>query len=179
LEVIVNLGYGDPYYGYSTSPADLQTPFGLFPEVSPSTLIDAFANGTRQGIQDFNTELQALAAQPMEFPSFAPPQPVDLMATFANLPTPADVVNTAATVISTDYAVLLPAADTALAFATTLPLYDSQLFLEQLVQGNIINAIGYPIAADVGLVTIAGIVQFLVISKAISENIQAIEALIP
>ena len=115
----------------------------------------------------------------MTTPSFTPPAPVDLMATLATLPSPADVVNTAATVISTDYAVLLPAADTALAFATTLPLYDSQLFLEQLVQGNIINAIGYPIAADVGLVTVAGIVQFLVISKAISENIQAIEALIP
>ncbi|MBI2700909.1 MAG: PE-PPE domain-containing protein [Mycobacterium sp.] len=179
LEVIVNLGYGDPNYGYSTSYADVQTPFGLFPEVSPSTLIDAFANGTRQGIQDFHTELQALAAQPIEFPTFTPPQPADLMATLANLPSPEKVVNTAATVISTDYAVLLPAADTALAFATSLPLYDSQLFLEQLVQGNIVNAIGYPIAADVGLVTIAGIVQFLVISKAISQNISDIRALIP
>ncbi|PJE06783.1 PE-PPE domain-containing protein [Mycobacterium sp.] len=179
LEVIVNLGYGDPNYGYSTSYADVQTPFGLFPEVSPSTLIDAFANGTRQGIQDFHTELQALAAQPIEFPTFTPPQPADLMATLANLPSPEKVVNTAATVISTDYAVLLPAADTALAFATSLPLYDSQLFIEQLVQGNIVNAIGYPIAADVGLVTIAGIVQFLVISKAISQNISDIRALIP
>lgn len=179
LEVIVNLGYGDPNYGYSTSYADVQTPFGLFPDVSPSTLIDAFANGTRQGIQDFHTELQALAAQPIEFPTFTPPQPADLIATLANLPSPEKVVNTAATVISTDYAVLLPAADTALAFATSLPLYDSQLFLEQLVQGNIVNAIGYPIAADVGLVTIAGIVQFLVISKAISQNISDIRALIP
>lgn len=179
LEVIVNLGYGDPNYGYSTSYADVQTPFGLFPDVSPSTLIDAFANGTRQGIQDFHTELQALAAQPIQFPTFTPPQPADLIATLANLPSPEKVVNTAATVISTDYSVLLPAADTALAFATSLPLYDSQLFLEQLVQGNIVNAIGYPIAADVGLVTIAGIVQFLVISKAISQNISDIRALIP
>ncbi|MDP7730846.1 PE family protein [Mycobacterium sp. TY813] len=179
LEVIVNLGYGDPNYGYSTSYADVQTPFGLFPEVSPSTLIDAFANGTRQGIQDFHTELQALATQPIEFPTFTPPQPADLIATLSNLPSPEKIVNTAATVISTDYAVLLPAADTALAFATSLPLYDSQLFLEQLVQGNIVNAIGYPIAADVGLVTIAGIVQFLVISKAISQNISDIRALIP
>jgi hypothetical protein len=153
----------------------------LFPEVAPSTLVEAFTHGTQQGIHDFTAEVQAIAAQPttMTIPSFTPPAPVDLVATLAALPSPADVVNTAATVISTDYAVLLPAADTALAFATTLPLYDSQLFLEQLVQGNIVNAIGYPIAADVGLVTIAGIVQFLVISKAISENIQAIEALIP
>ncbi|OBK14155.1 PE family protein [Mycobacterium asiaticum] len=179
LEVIVNLGYGDPNLGYSTGYADVQTPFGLFPEVSPSTLIDAFARGTQQGIQDFSTELQALAAQPIEFPTFVPPQPTDILATLANLPSPEQIVNTAATVISTDYSVLLPAADTALAFATTLPLYDSQLFLEQLAQGNLVNAIGYPIAADVGLATIAGIVQFLVISKAISQNISDIRALIP
>jgi hypothetical protein len=179
LKVLVNLGYGDPYHGYSTSYADLQTPFGLFPEVAPSTIVEAFTAGTQQGIHDFTAQVQAIAAQPMTMPSFTPPAPVDLVSTLAALPSPADVVNTAATVISTDYAVLLPAADTALAFATSLPLYDSQLFLEQLAQGNIVNAIGYPIAADVGLVTVAGIVQFLVISKAISENIQAIEALIP
>lgn len=35
LKVIVNLGYGDPAYGYSTSPPNVATPFGLFPEVSP------------------------------------------------------------------------------------------------------------------------------------------------
>ncbi|WP_205875860.1 PE family protein [Mycobacterium camsae] len=179
LEVIVNLGYGDPYHGYSTSPADVRTPFGLFPDVSPGTVIEAFAAGTQQGIHDFGTEMQALAAQPITFPSFAPPQPADLLAKLAALPSPEKVVNTAATVISTDYAVLLPTADTALAFATTLPLYNSQLFLSQLAQGNLINAIGYPIAADVGLITIAGIVEFLVIAKAISENIKDISALIP
>jgi len=179
LEVIVNLGYGDPYHGYSTSYADVQTPFGLFPDVSPGTVAEALAAGTQQGIHDFSAELQALAAQPPTLPTFVPPQPTDILATLAALPSPEKIVNTAATVISTDYAVLLPAADTALAFATSLPLYDSQLFLSQLAQGNLINAIGYPIAADVGLATIAGIVQFLVISKAISQNISDIRALIP
>lgn len=179
LEVIVNLGYGDPYHGYSTSYANVQTPFGLFPDVSPGTVIDAFAAATQQGIHDFSAELQALAAHPITVPSFVPPQPTDVVATLASLPSPEKIVNTAATIISTDYAVLLPAADTALAFATSLPLYDSQLFLRQLAQGNLINALGYPLAADVGLATIAGIVQFLVISKAISQNISDIRALIP
>ncbi|MDP7704521.1 PE-PPE domain-containing protein [Mycobacterium sp. TY815] len=179
LRVIVNLGYGDPYHGYSTSPADIRTPFGLFPDVSPGTVVEALAAGTQQGIHDFTAELQALAAQPITFPSFAPPQPADLMATLAALPSPEKIVNTIATVISTDYAVLLPTADTALAFATTMPLYDTQLFWSQLLQGNLINAIGYPIAANVGLATIAGIVEFLVIAKALSENIKDISALIP
>ncbi|WP_239657151.1 PE-PPE domain-containing protein [Mycobacterium riyadhense] len=47
LEVIVNLGYRDPYHGYSTSYADVRTPFGLFPEVSPNTLVEAFTAGTQ------------------------------------------------------------------------------------------------------------------------------------
>ena len=179
LKVIVNLGYGDPYHGYSTSPADIRTPFGLFPDVSPGTVVDALAAGTQQGIHDFTVELQKLAAQPITLPSFTPPQPADLMATLAALPSPEKIVNTAATVISTDYAVLLPTADTLLSFATTMPLYDSQLFLSELLQGNLIDAIGYPLAADVGLATIAGIVEFLVIAKAISENIKDISALIP
>ncbi|KQH81332.1 PE family protein [Mycobacterium gordonae] len=179
LKVIVNLGYGDPYHGYSTSPADIRTPFGLFPDVSPGTVIEALTAGTQQGIHDFTAEVQKLMAQPITIPSFTPPQPADLMATLAALPSPEKIVNTAATVISTDYAVLLPTADTALAFATTMPLYDSQLFLSELLQGNLINAIGYPLAADVGLATIAGIVEFLVIAKAISENIKDISALIP
>ena len=179
LRVIVNLGYGDPYHGYSTSPADIRTPFGLFPDVSPGTVVEALAAGSQQGINDFSAELQNLAAQPFTLPSFTPPQPADLMATLAALPSPERIVNTATTVISTDYAVLLPTADTALSFATTMPLYDTQLFLSELQQGNLINAIGYPLAANVGLATIAGIVEFLVIAKAISENIKDISALLP
>jgi hypothetical protein len=88
-------------------------------------------------------------------------------------------VNTFITVVSDDYAVLLPTADTALSFVTTLPLYNSELFLSQLAQGNLINAIGYPIAADVGLATIAGMVELLTIAKAVSGNISDIQSLIP
>jgi hypothetical protein len=179
LRAIVNLGYGDPYHGYSTSPADLHTTFGLFPDVSAGTVVNALAAGTQQGIHDFTADLQAMAAQPIVIPSFTPPPPPDLSATLAALPSPEKIVNTAATVISTDYAVLLPTADTALAFVTTLPLYDSELFLSQLTQGNLINAIGYPLAADVGLSTIAGIVEFLTIGQAAAANIRDISSLIP
>ncbi|GAB3014142.1 PE family protein [Mycobacterium bourgelatii] len=177
VEVIVNLGYGDPYHGYSTGYADVQTPFGLFPEVSPQTLVEAFSAGTQQGIHDFNLELQSLSANPPTVPALIPPQPVDFVNAVAKLPAPEEVVNTAAEIISTDYAVLLPTADTALAFATTMPLYNAQLFLSELAKGNLINALGYPLAADVGLATVAGIVELLVIGKALSENITALQAL--
>lgn len=114
LKVIVNLGYGDPNYGYSTSYADVRTPFGLWPNVPPQVIADALAAA----------------------------------------PTPAEVVNTLARIISTNYAVLLPTVDIALALVTTLPLYTTQLFVRQLAAGNLINAIGYPLAATVGLGTI-------------------------
>lgn len=49
LEVIVNLGYGDPRFGYSTSPANVPTPFGLFPDVPASVVADAPARHPRSG----------------------------------------------------------------------------------------------------------------------------------
>lgn len=181
LKVIVNLGYGDPYHGYSTSYADVPTPFGLFPNVGADTVLNAFAAGTQQGFHDFNAELQSMAAHPVTLPTLVPPQPpqpTDVMTAVAALPSVEKVVNTAATIISTDYAVLLPAADTALALATALPVYNAQLFAGQLAQGNLINAIGYPIAADVGLVTVATGVQLLVMERALASNIADIQALV-
>ncbi|OBK22169.1 PE family protein [Mycobacterium asiaticum] len=179
LKVMVNLGYGDPYHGYSTSYADVPTPFGLFPEVSPDVVANALAAGVQQGVNDFTRDLQHLAANPPTLPRFAAPTPTDLMTTAANLPTPEKIVNTAATIISTDYAVLLPMADIGLSFATAMPLYNAQLFLQQLAQGNLINAIGYPLAADIGLATIAGGVGALTVLSAISSNVKDIQSLIP
>ncbi|KCN65790.1 PE family protein PE2 [Mycobacterium tuberculosis BTB10-487] len=154
LKVIVNLGYGDPNYGYSTSYADVRTPFGLWPNVPPQVIADALAAGTQEGILDFTADLQALSAQPLTLPQIQLPQPADLVAAVAAAPTPAEVVNTLARIISTNYAVLLPTVDIALALVTTPPLYTTQLFVRQLAAGNLINAIGYPLAATVGLGTI-------------------------
>lgn len=180
LKVIVNLGYGpDPALGYSTSPANVPTPFGLFPDVNPGTVFNALAAGTQQGIHDFSFDMQQIVSQPAAaVPQFSLP-PANPAATLANLPSPEKVVNTFNRVVSTDYAVLLPTADIAFDFATELPLYDSQLFLGQLAQGNLINAIGYPIAANVGLGTVAGGVEGLVLLSALSSNIKDIRSLIP
>lgn len=177
--VLVNLGYGDPNYGWSTSPPDVPTPFGLFPSVPASTVFNAFAAGTQQGIHNFTTDLQAIAAQPVTAPTFALPSPTEIAMKATQLPTPADVINTAASIISTDYAVLLPTADIATGLVMSLPAYDLQLFGEQLAQGNLINAIGYPIAANVGVGSVAVSVEFLVIAEALANNIKAIQSLIP
>ncbi|SON59506.1 PE family protein PE3 [Mycobacterium simulans] len=183
MRVIVNLGYGDPYHGYSTSPPDVWTPFGLFPDVSPVTVAEAFAAGTQQGINNFTFDMSQLLANPPTLPPLQMPAPTelttDLMVSAADLPSPLTVANTVASIVSTDYAVLLPTADIALSLVTTLPAYNVQLFAEQLAQGNLINAIGYPIAANVGLATIAGAVEFLVLAEALATTIRDISSLVP
>ena len=170
LRVLVNLGYGNPDYGWSTGYANVTTPFGFAPHVGVGTVLHDLAVGTHQGIQAFHADL-ANPPTPLKLPPSTPPAPV--------APTPLNIANTIASIVSTDYAVLLPTADTALGFVTTIPAYDATLFVSQLLQGNLINAIGYPIAADVGLATVAGLVEFAVIGSAVSTTIQDIESLIP
>jgi hypothetical protein len=179
MRVLVNLGYGDPNYGYSTSPADLPTPFGLFPDVAPGTVINALATGTQQGINHFSADLQAMASQPVTAPTFALPSPTEVGAKLAALPTPQQIANTVGSIASTNYAVLLPTADIATSMVTSLPAYNAALFTQQLAQGNLINAIGLPIAADVGLATVAGAVEFLVLTEAVVNTLKDIQSLIP
>jgi hypothetical protein len=56
-------------------------------------------------------------------------------------------------------------------------LYDSELFVQQLAQGNLLNAIGFPIAADVGLATVSGGVELLAVASALSSNVKDLQSL--
>ena len=49
LTTIVNLGYGNPNFGYSTGPADVQTYFGLFPHYSQALIAQDLITGAHQG----------------------------------------------------------------------------------------------------------------------------------
>ena len=76
--------------------------------------------------------------------------------------------------ISTAYATLLPTADIATALALSLPSYDVNLFLDgitQAINGNpvqgLMNAFGYPIAANVGVTTIAVGFEFIAIENSL------------
>jgi PE-PPE domain len=65
------------------------------------------------------------------------------------LSSPTDILNDLAGTVAADYAALVPIADTVDALLTSLPAYDASMFVDQLEAGNLINAIGDPIAADV------------------------------
>jgi hypothetical protein len=166
LTYLVNLGYGDPLYGYSTDAANVATPFGLFPSLSDIEMMPGLlASGAEQGIENFigdftgsgpnsvDLSLNSLTSL-MDSSSGTTSALPDLSTALANFASdPAlpltDFVDTLSSVISTAYGTLLPTADIADAFLTALPAYDASLFLDNL--SDPINAIGLPIAADMGL----------------------------
>ncbi len=65
LSVIVNLGYGNPAYGWSTGPADVQTYFGLFPNVSPALVANDLIAGANLGGIAFAGDIHAEASTAM------------------------------------------------------------------------------------------------------------------
>ncbi|MCV7090639.1 PE-PPE domain-containing protein [Mycobacterium interjectum] len=174
LKLLVNWGYGDPNYGWSTSPADIQTPFGFLPPLSATTeLVSLFPGATAQGVSAFSNDLSNLAASlpgaatsgfaQLALPPSAslPTTPTGIIQAIESANT--NIVGTLTADVSTAYGTLLPTADIATAVVVTLPSYDVNLFLDGITQaingdpvGGLVNAFGRPIAADVGLVTLAG-----------------------
>ena len=82
---------------------------------------------------------------------------------FANFPvsdatllsSPTALINDLSATLSADYATLLPTADTVTALLTSLPAYDLSIFVSELQAGNLLAAIGDPIAADIALIPFA------------------------
>jgi hypothetical protein len=68
------------------------------------------------------------------------------------LSSPTDLLDDLTDTVSADYATLLPIADTVNALLTSLPEYDANIIVDQLEDGNIVNAIGDPIAADLVMI---------------------------
>lgn len=176
LTTIVNLGYGDPHYGYSTSHADVPTPFGLFPEVDPVHVTGHLVIGAQQGVLNATTGLMSpqppvqpdlsrlgtfrtLAPLPAPPPEIFTPSPTGFIGNLQAANT--YLADTFTEITSRTYAVALPTADIITAAATSIPSYDLNLFLdgiEQAANGDpmgLVNAVGKPIAATTAL-AIAG-----------------------
>jgi hypothetical protein len=185
LRALINWGYGDPNVGWSTSPANVPTPFGFLPPLSATTALGPLlVSGTQQGVGAFTNDLSALESS---LPGAGSSGLAALtLPTSASMPTSVtgvlqgieaantNIVGTLTTDISTAYGTLLPTADIATALAITLPSYDANLFLNGIIEavnGNpvqgLMDAFGDPIAASVGLTTLAGGFEFLAIQKAL------------
>lgn len=197
LTVLVNLGFGDPNYGYSTAPANVPTPFGLFPHVSPGVIAADLVSGAHQGVSAASSDIAAeasglsLSRIPHALPPISPPSHLALTpASIDGFINSLETVNTKlanafSQAISTGYSTLLPTADIINAALTSIPAYDVNLFLAGIAQAaggdpmGLINAVGYPIAATTGLLAVAGGVEALVLLGATVSIIKDFTGLIP
>lgn len=181
LKVLVDLGYGDQAHGFETGiqpNANELQPFGVFPQVALTEVVSKTVAGIQKGIQDFINDLGPQGSMAMEAAAASESAAAlassgDFITTVQTLIT--DVSNYIAGSVSSVYAALLPTADIITAIVATLPAYDVNLFLygmQQAFSGQVIdglvNAVGLPVAADVGLVTTAGLVGALVWAEAVA-----------
>jgi PE-PPE domain/PE family len=189
LKVLVNLGYGDPDYGWSQGPANVPTQFGLFPSLSDVEKVPPLlALGTQQGITDFMHDVSAEfssagsltpSLSSLTIPSLGPPSgpsatmlasPANLLSALSPVSVADNVynaVNSLSDAASDAYSTLLPTADVANGLLTSLPAYDLTLFAAGLQSGNLLDAIGQPIATDTYLIPLAGAFEaFAVIGQA-------------
>jgi hypothetical protein len=169
LEVLVNLGYGDPDYGWVNADANVATPLGLFPSLADLEMVPGLlVTGTEEGIENAISDLEnpsqlfSLAGNPLlnliDTPYFSDVASEDL-----SIPPTSDtlvgIVNAVSDAASNLYGILLPTADNVNALLTSLPAEDATIFAYELGQGNLIDAIGLPIADDVGLASLLGLFE--------------------
>jgi hypothetical protein len=178
LTYLINLGYGDGTLGYSVtadSPANVPTPFALFPDVSSSTMLSTLATDTQQGITAFENDLANPAALLSSLePSSSGQSFSDLLSALsADAANPAasltDFVNAISSAASTAYSTLLPTADIINALVTSVPAYDATLFADNLAAGDLLDALGLPIAADTAIGTLAAGFEVEIITTAIGQ----------
>lgn len=150
LTYLINLGYGDGSIGYST-PADVPTMFGLFPNVDPGTVFSTLFSDTQQGITNFIADLTGSGPHPLEALALA--DPLAGLAAGGDPASFTDIINWISSALTSAYSTLLPTADIINALLTSVPAYDFELFVDNLQAGNLLDAIGLPIAADIGIIT--------------------------
>ena len=170
LTYLINLGYGDGSQGWADGPADVNTPFGLFPDVSMSDVFSHLSELTQQGIQNLATDTDPYSSNV----AAAGQSAAEIMAAIhADLADPSatltELVNAITTASSAAYSALLPTADIINALVTSLPAYDLSLFSANIATGDLADAFGLPIAADTALFTLAGGFEIEVIQSAVTQ----------
>ena len=158
LQVLVNLGYGaDPDIGWSTTPANVGTPAGLFPSIDSaqwSAIFSALVDGAKEGFANFEHDLAD--------PSSIQPDTLDALISGINTggsssgpPSLSDIVGDLSAAASTLNGMASSTNDVLNALTTVLPVADLTLFANFLQEGDLTDAIGMPIAITNGLGAVA------------------------
>jgi hypothetical protein len=163
LTYLINLGYGDGSVGYSTTDADVNTPFGLSNGVSATTEWNTLVADTQQGIQNVMTDTDPYAAAATSSGAET------ATAVSAATPTLTDIADAFSSALSTANSVFLPLSDISNALTTSLPAYDWSLFADNIATGDYTDAFGLPIAANTALDTLAAGFAVEVLQSAASQ----------
>jgi hypothetical protein len=176
LTYLINLGYGDGSLGYAVtpdSPADIPTPFGLFPDVSLSQVLSTLVTDTEQGIQNLmsGTDPYSAALDPAtssttsvtDLLSALEADAADPSATFT------DFVNALSSAASTAYSLLLPTTDILNMLVTSLPAWETSIFTDALSTGDVLDALGLPVAGTAAIGTLAAGFEISIIQDAVSQ----------
>jgi PE-PPE domain len=163
LSVLVNLGYGDVddnyLGGWSQGDADVPTTLGFLPSSSVLEQVpQALANGLQQGITDAIKDLTDPNNYVYSLPSWA-----DQLGTTLEDILPGTELS-GLPIVPTTFQDLFdtfpphtgfPPLDVATALFITLPEIDYNVFTTELAAGNPVDAIGIPLAADLGILPLA------------------------
>jgi hypothetical protein len=177
LTYLINLGYGDGSLGYSVtadSPANVDTPFGLFPDVSLSTVLSTLATDTEQGFANLMSGTDPYAAAADTAASGATTSLPDVLSALeADAANPAatltDLVNAFSSAGATLSGMFLSLTDIGNALLTSAPSYELGLFTDNLATGDLLDAFGLPIAADTALNTLAAGFGYEVVNTALTQ----------
>ncbi|BBX24542.1 hypothetical protein MTER_39530 [Mycolicibacter terrae] len=167
LTYLINLGYGDGDFGYSTAPANVATPFGLFPDVDPTTVFNDLVDRVEQGWQAFQADL----ADPAALMAAFSPAVSDAVTHTAvtTLPSLSDIIDAFTSATSAINGALSGTSDIANALFTSVPSYDLSLFTTNLQNGDLLDAFGLPFAANTAIYTLAAGFEVQLITNTISE----------
>ncbi len=178
LTYLINLGYGDGTLGYSVdvnSPADVNTPFGLFPDVSVKDVFTSLIADTKDGFQNLFGGTDPYSSAALGTGSVGQSIAEAMASVHSALAADpgaslTDLINALTSATSAAYSALLPTADIINSLVTSMPAYDVSLFTEALSNGGgLLDALGLPLAADTALVTLAGGFEVEVLQNTIAE----------
>ncbi|WP_131813097.1 PE-PPE domain-containing protein [Mycolicibacter heraklionensis] len=159
MRILVNLGYGNIDHGWSQGPADVATPLGFLPD--PATLSalmqdlpQALSNAWQQGVSDFFDEIVNPTTAPPAFMAemegfinaISDTQTADF---FSYFPTLDDIFGTFPPHTG------IPLLDVGTALLFNLPQVSFDIFATELADGDLLDAIGLPLAVGMGILPLA------------------------
>lgn len=167
LTEIVNLGYDNPdNEGWDAGPANEPSEFGLFPSWEQiETALNNLGPAIEQGFNDAWADITSGDL----LSDFDDPASVTAELFSADsLPSFTEVINGFSGALADAYSILLPTTDIVNALVTSLPAYNLSLFAENIFTDPL-DAIGLPLAADTGLLTLAAGIEYMTISQTIES----------